>query len=151
MNISDGPESLRYEHEELHEQLDRAIRSGGATGDAARQVLEVVGPHVRLEESFAIPPLMLLPALASGLVPDDIGEILEQSARLKEELAGMLADHQRIVGALKRLMQAAIEEKKAGFADFARRLILHAQMEEEILYPAAILVGDYVRLLRERG
>ena len=150
MNISDGPESLRYEHEELHEQLDKAIRAGGATGEAARRVLEVVGPHVRLEEAFAIPPLTLLPSLASGIVPDDIAEILEKSARLKEELPGMLADHQRIVTALRRLMQAAQEEKQLGFADFARKLILHAQMEEEVLYPAAIVVGDYVRLLLGR-
>ncbi|HYK41013.1 MAG TPA: hemerythrin domain-containing protein [Thermoanaerobaculia bacterium] len=148
---NDGPESLRFEHDELHDQLEKATRAGGATGDAARHVLEVVGPHVQLEEAFAIPPLTLLPALASGVVPDDVAEILEKSARLKEELPGMLADHQRIVAALKRLMQAAMEEKQAGFADFARKLILHAQMEEEVLYPAAIVVGDYVRLLREKG
>ena len=73
-------------------------------------------------------------------------ELAEKSARLKEELPGMLADHQRIVTAVRHLMQAAMEEKHHGFAEFARKLILHAQMEEEVMYPAAILVGEYVRL-----
>ena len=151
MNISESPESLRFEHEELHEQLDKAVRAGGATGEAARRVLEVVAPHMRLEEEFAIPPLVLLPALASGTVTPEMMDVVAKSARLKEELPGMLADHQRIVTAVKNLMQAAMEEKHVGFAEFARKLILHAQMEEEVLYPAAILVGEYVRLaLQER-
>ena len=54
----------------------------------------------------------------------------------------MLAEHGQMVEALRRLMQAAVEEKQPGFARLAQRLISHAQEEEEILYPAAILVGD---------
>jgi hypothetical protein len=150
MNNSDSPESLKFEHEELHDQLDKAVRAGGATGEAARRVLEVVAPHMRLEEEFAIPPLVLLPALASGTVTPDMLEVAAKSARLKEELPGMLADHQRIVTAVKNLMQAAMEEKHHGFAEFARKLILHAQMEEEVMYPAAILVGEYVRLVLQK-
>ncbi|MCC2663020.1 MAG: hypothetical protein K0S35_942, partial [Geminicoccaceae bacterium] len=29
---------------------------------------------------------------------------------------------------------------------FAEKLKLHAQTEEQVLYPAAIVLGDYVRL-----
>ena len=47
----------------------------------------------------------------------------------------MLDEHQLIVAALRVLMQAAAAEKQAGFAQFAQKMILHAQMEEEILYP----------------
>jgi hemerythrin superfamily protein len=43
-----------------------------------------------------------------------------------------------------------MEEKHVGFAEFARKLILHAQMEEEVMYPAAILVGEYVRLALQK-
>jgi Hemerythrin HHE cation binding domain len=147
MNNLDAPESLRFEHDALHEQLEKACRSGGATGDAARRVMDLLGPHVRFEEDFAIPPLVLLPALASGAFTPEMEEILSKSDRLKEALPGMLADHRRIAAALTRLMQAATEEKQYGFAEFARKVILHAQLEEEVLYPAAIVVGDYVRLL----
>lgn len=147
MNISDAPESLRFEHDELHEQLAKAGKAGGATGEAARRVMEVLLPHVRLEEDFAIPPLVLLPALATGGFTAEMEEILSKSDRLKEELPGMLADHRRIAAALSRLMQAAQEERQYGFAEFARKVIAHAQLEEEVLYPAAIVVGEYVRLL----
>ena len=58
----------------------------------------------------------------------------------------MLEEHKLIVEALRRLMQAAQEDGLAGFARLARKMILHAQTEEEILYPASILVGDYLRL-----
>jgi hypothetical protein len=58
----------------------------------------------------------------------------------------MLAEHKAIVGALRKLLQAATAEGHAGFASFAQKLILHAQTEEEILYPASILVGEYLKL-----
>jgi hypothetical protein len=31
------------------------------------------------------------------------------------------------------------------YAEFADALILHAQTEEEVSYPTAILIGEYVR------
>ena len=139
------------EHEEFHEQLEKACGSGGETGKAARAVLEVLRPHIAREEEFAIPPLLLLPQLAAGLVTGDMARVLSKTAVLKEELPRMLADHQRIVAALTRLMQAATEEKRYGFAKFAQKLILHAQLEEEVLYPAAILVGEYLRLWLEHN
>jgi hypothetical protein len=42
-------------------------------------------------------------------------------------------------------MQVAIQEKQPGFARLAQKLILHAQGEEEVLYPAAILVGEVLK------
>jgi hypothetical protein len=57
----------------------------------------------------------------------------------------MLDEHKLIVAALRKLMQAATEEKLQGYARFAQKLILHAQMEEEILYPAAVVVGLYLK------
>jgi len=34
-------------------------------------------------------------------------------------------------------------------ARFAEKLMLHAQTEEEVLYPAAILVGEYLKVKLE--
>ena len=42
-------------------------------------------------------------------------------------------------------IDAAKAENKPGIAHFAEKLMLHAQMEEQVLYPAAILVGEIVR------
>ncbi len=140
------PEVLKIEHEEFHDELGKAARAGGKTGEAAGAVLKVLHPHILLEEEFAIPPLKLLPRLAAGTVTPDMGRMLAKTDGLKEELTRMLDEHKLIVAALTSLMQAATEEKQYGFARFAQKLILHAQTEEEILYPAAILVGEYLKL-----
>ena len=142
---SDVPEALRIEHEEFREQLQKAVDAGGSTGEAARGVLKVLHPHILLEQEFAVPPLALLPRLAAGEIDPEMSKILAKTDVLKSELPRMLDEHKLIVAALRKLMQAATEEKLFGFAKFAQKLILHAQMEEEILYPASILVGEYVR------
>ncbi|MEP6800914.1 MAG: rhodanese-like domain-containing protein [Acidobacteriota bacterium] len=65
--------------------------------------------------------------------------------RLKTELPRMLNEHKLIVVALQNLLRAATKEGHAGYARFAQKLILHAQMEEEILYAASIIVGEYLK------
>jgi bacterioferritin (cytochrome b1) len=47
------PQSLEIE-QELHEQLKEAIASGGKTGDAAKDVAELLHPHFEKEEEYAI-------------------------------------------------------------------------------------------------
>jgi hemerythrin superfamily protein len=62
----------------------------------------------------------------------------------------MLQEHKAIVVALDNLKTAAKEENKPEHAHFAVKLTLHAQNEEEVLYPAAILVGEYLKLKLEK-
>jgi hypothetical protein len=50
------------------------------------------------------------------------------------------------VEALGRLADAAAREGNRQVAQFAEKLELHAQTEEQALYPAGLVVGDYVRL-----
>jgi hypothetical protein len=58
----------------------------------------------------------------------------------------MIAEHREITAALQQLAAAAKEEQKPQQAEFAETLILHAQNEEQILYPAALVLGDYLKL-----
>jgi hypothetical protein len=58
----------------------------------------------------------------------------------------MLAEHARIVEALGRLSDAAVREGNRQVVRFAEKLKLHARTEEQVLYPAAIVLGDYLRL-----
>jgi hypothetical protein len=71
---------------------------------------------------------------------------LPPTEKLKEELPEMLKEHQQIVLALEELSKAAKAEEEAEVAEFAEKLILHARTEEEVLYPAAILVGEHIKL-----
>jgi hypothetical protein len=65
--------------------------------------------------------------------------------RLEAELPTMLSEHKQIVAALKRLIEAANAENKPDIVHFAEKLMLHAQTEEEVSYPTALLVGRYVK------
>jgi hypothetical protein len=66
--------------------------------------------------------------------------------RLKAELPKMLEEHKAVVAALEKLIMAAEAEKKPEHARFAKKLMLHAKTEEEVLYPAAVLIGEYLKL-----
>jgi len=58
----------------------------------------------------------------------------------------MLREHRTIISKLKNLIATANREKKAEPARFAEKLMLHAKTEEKVLYPAAMLVGEYLSL-----
>lgn len=144
-----GPKSLKIEHDQLHEDLRSAIAKGGRTGDAARMVAGRLHPHFQHEEEFAIPPLGLLAALSrdeTTVSADMASKAISLSDRLGDELPRMLAEHQEIVAALALLITAAKDENHHDVAQFAEKLMLHAQTEEEVLYPAAIILGRYLKL-----
>ncbi len=140
------PLSLRREHEELHADLARAGQVPGRIGDAARAVAHLMHPHFLREDEYAMPPLSLLARLAKGPVTADMAAVLPLVARLKEELPLMLEEHRAIMGAVRELAVAAETEGDEQYIRFAAELMVHAQIEEEVLYPTAILVGEYVKL-----
>jgi hemerythrin HHE cation binding domain-containing protein len=143
------PQSLKLEHEKLHAELVKAIKAGGKTGQAAKAVAKVLHPHLVKEEEFALPPIGLLASLARGKVNPTMASVMTMTDRLKEEMRNMLREHKAIVTVLKKLSAAARREKKPVHARFAEKLMLHAKTEEEVLYPAAILVGEYLKLKLE--
>ncbi|HVP36007.1 MAG TPA: hemerythrin domain-containing protein [Terriglobales bacterium] len=139
------PAFLKLEHKQLHSQLAEATRAGGNIGEAARTVARTWRLHFVKEEEYAFPPLRLLPLLAQGTATTEMAEAFVMTDRLKAELNQMLEEHREIVAALTNLINVAKQENKIEYVKFAERLVLHAKSEEEVLYPAAILVGEYLR------
>jgi hypothetical protein len=139
------PSSLRDEHDQLHAELEAATKNPGRRGAAARRVAEALHPHFIREEEIALPPLGLLEPLARGQVTSDMRAILPLTDALKAELPTMLHEHQLIGKALDDLEQVAREEGVPAYADLSASIRAHALSEEQILYPAAILVGEYLR------
>lgn len=140
------PQSLQVEHEELHAELVKATQAGGNTGDAAKAVANILHPHFVKEEEFALPPLGVLSLLAEGKITPEMRSVLVMTDKLKAELHQMHQEHKAIVAALKTLIDAAKEEKKMEYVHFAEKLMLHAQTEEEVLYPTSLLIGEYLKL-----
>lgn len=139
------PSSIEAEHKELHEKLAEVIKSKGQTGAAGREVENLLRPHFTKEEQFALPPLGLLRSIAAGGIPPNAGDIIKMTDQLKAEMPQLLAEHKKIVGVLQRLRKAAQEEHKKEAVKFADHLTAHALQEKEILYPSAILVGEYLK------
>lgn len=141
-----APESLTLELEELHADLAEAARSGGAVGEAAQAVARVLHNHLVREARFAMPPLSLLRPLSEGQWTPQMAEALALTDTLRKELPRMLDEHKSIVSALKVLAAVAGQESRTEYAWLAQKLIHHARIEEDVLYPAALLVGEYLRL-----
>ena len=142
------PGSLQVEHNELHEELGKAMQESGRVGEAARSVERVLHQHFEKEEEYALPPLGLLQALVRGDPLPDANRAFEMAERLKSDLSGMLDEHKAVVAELKNLADVANAEGRPEYVRFAERLMLHARTEEEVLYPAVILIGEYLKLKR---
>lgn len=141
------PASLRLQHQELHDFLSRAAHEPGALGEAASLVARLLRAHAAQEESFAMPPLGLLSELATGRGAHPyMAPAIQHVAWLRAHLDDMRAAHRAIEAALERLIAAARAAERFDYAAYAQRLIVHARVEEEVLYPAAILVGEYLAL-----
>jgi hemerythrin superfamily protein len=149
--MHDIPTTLKIEHEKLHADLAAATRLSGKTGEAAKQVAAVLHEHFLSEEEFALPPLGLLAPIAEGRATPDMQKVVVLTDRLKAEMPRMLGEHKAIVRALDELGLAARAENHPEVNRFVDELTMHAQNEEQVLYPAAILVGEYLKLAFRAG
>lgn len=141
----DIPEPMKVEHEELHAALARLTRAGGRTGEAAKAVAKVLHSHFVKENEYALPPLSLLVPLSQGKFDSDMADVLKLTDKLAADMPAMLSEHRDIVTALKALAEAARAENKPEGVQFASMLTAHAQTEEQMTYPTALLIGRYVK------
>jgi hypothetical protein len=138
------PTPMKTEHDHLHQRLVALTREPGPVGAAAREVARALHPHFVKEEAFALPPLGLLTQIARSGVTPAMAEVLPLTQRLEAEFEQMLREHGEIVAVLEPLAAAGRAERNAEAVAFAEALLLHAQIEEQVLYPAALLVGERV-------
>lgn len=139
------PRSIREEHEEIRHALDEAGRAAGEVGEKARALAALMEPHFIKEEELALPPLAILPALVADEPIPEAVRIVSLGTRLEAELPTMLEEHKAIGAAARELATAARAADRPEIEAFAKQLLHHAQSEEEITYPAAIITGRYVR------
>ena len=139
------PSSIRAEHQEIHDRLIEATRVAGPVGIAAKALADVLHPHFVREEQVALPPLALLAPLARGEMPEGAASVQAMSDTLRAELPTMLEEHKHIRAAVAELGKVARAAGVEKYERLAEQLAQHALTEEEVLYPAAILVGDLLR------
>ena len=142
-------DQVRTEHEALRATLKRAMREAGKTGEAARELAGVADGHFLREEKFVAPLLALLPKLARGEAGSDAATAPKMAQHLRRELPQMLEEHALITQLLREFLAAAEAEGRAEYVNFAEDMLLHARLEEQVIYPAALVAGEYVNLLQK--
>ncbi len=142
----DLSEPLRLSHARLNAALSAAMRAGGQTMIAAEAIAPLLEPHLQKEDTEVLQTLGVLEALAAdGTDFAGVGdyaqlENLETSANsLREERAALSL-------AAERLLTTARTEGVNEVAEFAERLLSRLGLDQEIFYPAALLIRNYLRL-----
>ncbi|HVY61877.1 MAG TPA: hemerythrin domain-containing protein [Planctomycetota bacterium] len=140
------PASLEAEHGALRDELHDLAAAGGTLGETAKKVLAVLEPHLEREDVLVHPILASLAELAEGRIETATADLILLANRLREAVPAMRAEHVEIAAALADLVAAARAANREDAIDLAERLLRHARLEEEFLYPAAMIAGEYLKL-----
>jgi hypothetical protein len=139
------PIAVRIQHNQIRDDLALARQDGGAVGDAARILERVWGPHLTHAEAAVLPPLGVLRALTRNETIPDARQAIAMSTQLEHDLPALLEEHRTLYDATKRFMDAASREHKPTYEELARRLWLQLRLEEDVLYPTVLLVGQQLK------
>lgn len=140
------PEPLRINQNELCLALERAALAGGKTSVAARKLLQVLQPHLLKEETDLLQPLGLLLPLSRGQITPAMRRLPVHAEHLKTRMFEIIREHAEIIEAARELLRVARAEHKLALVTFTERLMLRAWTDEVVFYPAAILIGEYLKL-----
>lgn len=140
------PESLAEEHRELFGELRRLAAGDDRTGKEVRRLLDVLEPHFEREEEAALPLLGALRPLSEGKALADPSEAVSLRERFASEYPRMLEEHRQVKALIDDVRGAAEKAKQERALALMNELEHHAIVEEEVLYPAALLLGSVLPL-----
>jgi hypothetical protein len=140
------PNSLHTQHQQLLEEVARARADKGAVGDAARVIERTLAPHLTHEEELVLLPLGLIRGVVHNELPADLERVRTIVAQIDREMPQLVREHSTLIDAAKRFRDTAAREGKKEYFGLADRLWLHAVVQDQVLYPASILVGRYLDL-----
>ncbi|MBI4293602.1 MAG: hypothetical protein HY661_19170 [Betaproteobacteria bacterium] len=139
------PSAMRLGHDEARADLVKAMMEGGPIAKAAKRVAQLCLPHFEREEKSVFPVLALLPDLTHGILRPEMMDVMPLISDFKARHAALNEHHQSILSAIEAMLDAAHKEKKREYAEFAYNLRIHEKIEDEVIYPTVILIGDYLR------
>lgn len=138
------PAAIAAEHDEIRDALASVAREPSRLGEVASTLAIVMEDHLDREEAYALPPLALLSALARGEAYEEMRDILPITDALAVEIPALVDQHRIITKAARELRATAQAEDRPEIERLAQQIMRHVQVEEQINYPAALLVGAIV-------
>lgn len=139
------PQALIFEHAETLERLTILTKRPGEVGIKARAAIETMKAHGAREREFILPPLTLLPSLADGKVTPDMAWAIAMADRVRAEREQIFTERSRITEALSELVVAATRANDKEAAEFAEGAQGDSFNDAELLEPAVLLIGEYLR------
>ena len=144
------PSVILKDHHYFLQELEPVTILKDSTGYFARELYEVMKYHFKEEEDYVLPPLGILPVLARGEFPANAEEIIGLTEKFRKNSAVMNAEHQMITHLLGQMVLSAGREGHVEFKVFEEELHKHADLEEEVLFPMVLVIGDYLKLQSEK-
>jgi len=142
------PDSIVNGHENLRSELEDIINVKGDIGEAAKLLYEVMTKHFQKEEKYAFPPLSLLLIMSQGHWEFNADEAIKMTETLESRLSELAIEHEGILKALKVLKNVADNENNSQAKQFVKDLIIHVEIEDQVLYPSTILIGNFLKHLK---
>lgn len=139
------PKAIIHGHANIILELNEVLAIGGEIAEKAKQLRAAMVPHFKKEEDYALPPLGLLLAFTDENWEINAEEAINMAQNLELRLAEMKHDHSHIVDILNELKSLGEKEHNRVVKMFVKTLTLHIEMEDEVLYPATILIGNYLK------
>lgn len=140
------PSTIKTTHDSLLKSIRTLTSLDDSTGAAGSRLYDIMKYHFSQEEQDLFPSFGLLPDIAQGKIPDGGRAAIEQAEKFKANSAKLFAEHQMIDAYLQQLISAAEKENHPGAGSFNKQLKAHAREEEGILFPAVIVLADYLKL-----
>ena len=140
------PSSIKETHLAILERIQKMTMYNDSSAGIAMKLDSLMQHHFKEEEDLILPPLGLLPSLANDQMPEQTKDVIRLSENIKTMMTHMSVEHQLIAAYIKELKQASTMENQAEIMEFEKEVIKHAVSEEEIFFPAAIMVGEYLKL-----
>lgn len=150
-HVVGSTDAISREHEEIHATLEKATQEEGDLGAAAQNLAQQLHPHFDKEEAYVTPLIAALKTFAEGKEIADAEKLIVVGEALRNELPQMLKEHKEIVKGLRKFLSAAQNAGKLEYVHFVQELIRHAKREEQVVYPAALLMGEYLKLKASKG
>ncbi|MCL4328508.1 MAG: hemerythrin domain-containing protein [Candidatus Thermoplasmatota archaeon] len=132
---------LDNEHTELLEGMQNLSACDTEVGHAFKDIARVFSYHLDREESTVIPLLKYLRRKAEGECESSRERLLAASENFHVEYDSMLKEHGEIEKLLGSVESIGVGMERS-VSDLIHDLRHHVEIEEEILYPAALAAGN---------
>lgn len=139
-----SPVSILLGHRRLERELAGTLEAGGLVGLVAQNTAKALRVHFREEEELLFPLISYIAALPGGAAIPEHEEMQILTGRLEAAMPGLLEDHRTIRESFEDLADAVRGADGGRLADFTEMFSVHAFTEEQIHFPAALLVGETV-------